>query len=98
MAQFPNQICIAGGSRGFIVDIGCKRLIFTDDEINEFLADLKSLMTGGSKKYDELYRAYFPEDFDEKAKKGAMIARGINHLAPPPPCDFPEAEQERSQY
>jgi len=93
MAQFPNQICINGASRGFVVDVGCKRFVFKDTEIDNFLSDLKLLMIGGNEKYEELRRIYCPEDFSEKLRKN-LIQPTIGGNCPPP---HPPVNEENTQ-
>lgn len=47
--RIEHEVTIEGADNGLVIQIGCKRLVFTDGNVDEFLRDLKIYLTGGMK-------------------------------------------------
>lgn len=60
MARLEYEVRIEGADNGIVVGVGCKRLVFTDGNIDEFLDDLKTYLKGGYRGFRKMNDKYFP--------------------------------------
>ena len=63
MAKLSYDVRIQGADNGVIVNVGCKTLVFKNTETDDFLADLKALLSGEE---NALRQKYYPEDMSAK--------------------------------
>ena len=73
MARFEYQITIGGADNGFVVQAGCKSLVFKDKDADIMLEDIKEYITGGNKGRIAMLKKYFPEVLEQTA---CSIAKG----------------------
>ena len=64
MARMNYDINIEGADNGFTVRIGCKKLVFKNEESGAFVTDLEQLLVGGAKAEQKLRKQYFGEDMN----------------------------------
>ena len=70
MARTEYDVVISGCDNGFVVRIGCKTLVFSDDNAGEMIADLSRYLTGRGDGYHEMYSKYFGESPAEAGQTG----------------------------
>ena len=63
MAKLNYDVRIQGADNGVIVNVGCKTLVFKNTETDDFLVDLKALLSGEE---NALRQKYYPEDMSTK--------------------------------
>jgi hypothetical protein len=56
-----NTVEISGAENGWVVQVGCKKFIFADHQLADFLADLRKFMGGGYEASRELRKKYLKD-------------------------------------
>lgn len=74
MAKLNYDVRINGADNGIIVNVGCKTLVFKNTETDDFLADLKALLSGEE---NTLRQKYYPEDMAPKTLDGIGNTRAV---------------------
>lgn len=70
MARCEYSVSIEGLDNGVLVQVGCKRLAFRDDEMDKVFKDIQYLFTGGYAALNNLREEYLPmEDRPEEANQ-----------------------------
>lgn len=88
MAKIEYDVTISGADNGIVVGIGCKRLVFTNGNVAEFLTDLSIYLTKGYEGYEAMGKKYFPEMFapnkrgsDDPEPVGLRVGRPVEECA-----------------
>ncbi|CAB4173898.1 hypothetical protein UFOVP1138_14 [uncultured Caudovirales phage] len=93
MARFEYKITIDGADNGFIVQAGCKNLVFADKDVPTMMGDIERYITGGNKGRLEMIKKYFPDMLEEKNEYPNMpptvgtragLGQGLFEPAPTP--------------
>jgi len=55
------HVVIGGVENGWVVEVGCKKFVFADHQLDDFLSDLHKLMEGGYEANRELRKKYLKD-------------------------------------